>query len=139
MVKNKVIYVNAFFKPVGKKVTVEVPTGEKKKGLFGGEKDITRKETQWKQTGFSDCEIDGERLSNDVAKAIAQLNQEDYEVISVLPVISGGYYYKYEANGITSSPRIFGNTEAVSGGASYGFGYGYSYTEGVSIIARKVS
>ncbi|MDD5412088.1 MAG: hypothetical protein PHF31_11860 [Methylobacter sp.] len=139
MIENKVIYVNAFFKPVGKNVTFKVPTGEKKKGLFGGEKEITRKETRWQQTGFSDCKIDGERLSEDVAKAIAQLNQEDYEVISVLPIISGDYYYKYETKGITSSPRILGNTEAVSGGASYGFGYGYSYTEGVSIIARKIS
>lgn len=139
MVENKVVYVKSFFKPVGKEITIEVPTGEKKKGLFGGEKNITRKETRWEQTGYSDCEIDGERLANDVAKAISKLNQESYEVISVLPIISGSYYYKYEANGITSSPRIFGNTEAVSGGASYGFGYGYSYTEGVSIISRKVS
>jgi hypothetical protein len=139
MIENKVIYVNAFFKPVGKDVAVLVPTGEKKKGLFGGEKEITRKEFRWQQTGFSECKIDGERLSNDIAKAIAQLNHEDYEVISMLPIISGNYYYKYEAMGITSSPRILGKTEAVSGGASYGFGYGYSYTEGVSIIARKIS
>lgn len=49
---NKVIYIKSFFKPVGKEVTAEVPTGEKKKGLFGGEKEVTRKETRWKQTGF---------------------------------------------------------------------------------------
>ncbi len=29
MVENKVIYVKARFKPIGKEVTVKVPTGEK--------------------------------------------------------------------------------------------------------------
>lgn len=139
MVENKVVYVKARFKPVGEDVTVKVPTGEKKKGFFGGEKDITRKETQWKQTGWSDCEIDGERLANDVANVVAQLNRDGYEVVSVLPVISGNYFYKYQAQGVTSQKRILSETEAVSGGASYGFGYGYSYTEGVSVIARKLS
>jgi len=33
---NKVVYVPAFFKPTGKEVTKKVPTGEKKKGFFGG-------------------------------------------------------------------------------------------------------
>jgi hypothetical protein len=37
---NKVIYVKAFFKPVGKNVKVQVPTGEKKKGFLGREKDV---------------------------------------------------------------------------------------------------
>ncbi len=134
---NKVVYVKAYFKPIGQEKTVQVPTGEKKKGLFGGEKDVTRKEVQWEQTGWSDCEIDGERLSEDLAEAIEQLNCEGYEIVSTLPVTSGKYFYQYEAEGIKSSPRIFGSTEKVSGGASYGYGYGYSYTEGVTIVARK--
>jgi len=44
---NKVIYVQAFFKPIGKEVTKKVPTGEKKKGLFGGEKEVFKKVKEW--------------------------------------------------------------------------------------------
>jgi hypothetical protein len=43
---DKVAYVKAYFRLVGKEVTVNVPTGEKKR-LFGGEKQVTRKEKQW--------------------------------------------------------------------------------------------
>lgn len=136
--KNKVVYVKAKFKPVGKEVTLSVPTGEKKKGFLGGEKEITRKETRWQQTGWSDCEIDGERLAEDIADTIVQLNEDGYEVVSVLPITSGNYFYKYQSQGVTSHRRMLSETEAVSGGASFGFGYGYSYTEGVSIIAREL-
>ncbi|MDA8181625.1 MULTISPECIES: reverse transcriptase domain-containing protein [Acidithiobacillus] len=45
------VYVNSYFKPVGKEVSVKVPTGEKKKGFFSGEKDITKTEKRWEQTG----------------------------------------------------------------------------------------
>lgn len=103
-------------------VTKKVPTGEKKKGLFGGEKEVTKKVKEWKQTGFSDRWIDGERLSNDVANAVKALNEEGYEVVAVIPVISGEYSWARGRQG-----NIGG----------YGYGYGYSYTEGVSIIAKK--
>ena len=36
---NKVVYGETFFKPVVKVKTIEVPTGEKKRGFSGGEKD----------------------------------------------------------------------------------------------------
>ena len=124
---NKVVYVEAFFKPVGKNVTVKVPTGETKKGLFGGEKEVTRKEEKWQQTGWSDREIDGGRLAQDIAKATAQLNSEGFDVIAVESVISGAYNYSYELK----------FPQGVNGGAGYGYGYGYSYTEGVTIIAKK--
>ena len=139
MAENRIVYVKACFKAVGKNITRHVPTGEKKKGLFGGEKDITREETRWEQTGWSDREIDGERLATDVANTVAQLNQNGYEVVTIFPVISGNYFYKYQSQGISSSKRIMSETEQVSGGASYGYGYGYSYTEGVTIIVRKIS
>lgn len=135
---NRVVYIKAYFKPVGKKITVNVPTGSKKKGLFGREKEITRKETQFQQTGWSDREIDGERLSNDIARAVSVLNEQGYEVVSLLPVISGNYNYQYQAQEITSKYQSFVKTEAVSGGASFGYGYGYSYTEGVSIVTRRM-
>jgi hypothetical protein len=135
----KISYVKAYFKPIGKEVKVKVPTGEKKKGFFGGEKEVMTEETRWEQTGWSDCEIDGERLSKDIEIAIQSLNQADYEVIAISPVISGNYFYKYQAEGISSSKRFFSETEKVSGGASYGFGYGYSFTEGVTIVAKKAA
>jgi len=135
---DKVVYVKAYFLPIGKEVTVKVPTGETKKGLLGGQKQVMRKEKQWKQIGWSDCEIDSERLANDLQKAIESLNQEGYLVKSITPVISGAYNYQYKAEGITSSPRILGDTEAVRGGASYGYGYGYSYTDSLIIHATKL-
>ena len=134
---DKVVYVKAYFRPIGKEVTVEVPTGETKKGLFGGEKHITRKEKQWKSTGWSDCEIDGERLSEDLQRTIDALNKEGYSIKSITSILSGAYNYRYEVEDITSSPRIFRDTEAVKGGASYGYGYGYSYTESLIVHATK--
>ena len=134
---NKVIYVKAHFAPVGKNVKIKVPTGETKKGFFGGEKEVTRKETRWEQTGFSDKKIDGERLAEDLQIAVSKLNDEGYSITQVTPVISGEYDYKYQAQGVTSSPRILIEGEAVSGGASFGYGYGYSYTDSLVIVAEK--
>lgn len=124
---NKVVYVEAFFKPIGKVKTVKVATGEKAKGFFGGEKDVMRKEERWEQTGWSDSEIDGFRLAEDVGNAVGALNREGYEVVSVSDVTSGRYNWKYETSGGAGA----------SGGWGYGYGYGYSITEGVMIIARK--
>jgi hypothetical protein len=129
---NKVVYVNTFFKPVGKEVTVKVPTGETKKGFFGGEKEVVKKESQWKQTGWSDTQIDGQRLANDMNSAIEQLNKEGYEVVTIESITSGAYNYhwgKYASAGN-------GNN---SPSTCYSYGYGYSYTEGVTIIAKKMT
>jgi hypothetical protein len=134
---DKVVYVKAYFRPVGKEVNVKVSTGETKKGLFGGEKQITRKEKQWKQTGWSDCLIDGERLAQDLQKTIEALNQDGYSIKSITSVLSGAYNYQYQDKGITSSPRILTETEAVKGGSSYGYGYGYSYTESLIVHATN--
>ncbi|QAX84935.1 hypothetical protein C2E19_14185 [Pseudomonas sp. DTU12.3] len=125
---NKVVYVPAKFKPVGKEVTVKIPTGETKKGFFGGLKEVTVKDTEWQQTGWSDCEIDGEVLSQDIASAVAELNAEGYEVVAIQPIISGAYDYKWD------------KYSSADTGAStcYSYGYGYSYTEGTTIIAKKV-
>lgn len=130
---NKMVLVKSYFAVVGKEVTVEIPTGEIKKGLFGGEKEVTKKEKQWKQTGFSDCKIDSERLASDLERVINLFNNDGYKIQSITPIMSGKYNYK--AEGISSSARIIGNTEAVSGGASYG--YGYSYTDSLIVVAEK--
>ena len=125
---NKVVYVRAHFKAIGKEVTVKVPTGETKKGFFGGEKEVVEKKQEWQQTGWSDREIDGERLSRDIEEAIGKLNAAGYEVIAVQGVTSGAYNYKWDRYSVS-----------VSGGAAtcYSYGYGYSYTEGVTIIAKR--
>lgn len=125
---NKVIYVEAFFKPVGKVESVKVPTGEKTKGFFGGEKDVTRKEEQWKQTGWSDREIDGARLAKDVAAAVTGLNSEGYEIVTISEVTSGRYNWAYKTDGGSNC----------NGGWGYGYGYGYSITEGMMIVAKKI-
>lgn len=128
---NKIVYVPAFFKPVYKKVTKKVPTGEKKKGLFGGEKDILEKITEDEMSGYSDKHVDGERLSQDISNVVADLNNNNYEVISVMPVTSGEYDYKYNLIEPSLATQL--------GGAGAGYGYGYSYTEGVTIIAKKIT
>ena len=125
MTTNRIVYVPAFWAPVGKKKTVKVPTGEKKAGFFGGEKDVTRSESHFTQTGTSDCDIDANHLADDIAKAVAELNNADYEVIAVTPLTSGAY----------DTQLKFGFTG--NGGA--GYGYGFSFTKGVVITARKVS
>ena len=126
---NKVAYVPAFFKPVGENVAKKISTGEKKKGFFGGEKDVTKKVTQWKQTGYSDRWIDAERLSNDISVAVESLNNNGYEIVTIAPITSGEYNYKW--NEQEGGYNL--------GGSGYGYGYGYSYTEGVTIIAKKIS
>jgi len=134
---NRTVFVDAYFQPTYKEVTVGVPTGETKRGLFGGEKALMRHEKQLQQVGWSDSKIDGARLARDLDEAIQTLNQDGYDVVSVTPVTSGAYRYQYDAKGVTSSKRLLSETERVSGGGSYGFGYGYSYTEGMLIVARR--
>ena len=119
---NKVVFVKAYFVPVGENKVVKVPTGEKKKGFLGGESDVTKDERKWVQTGFSDCMIDSGRLTKDLEEAVIKLNKEGYEVVSVTQVISGDYSWKTQA--------------MAQGGA--GYGYGFSYTDGLMVVARKV-
>ncbi|AXJ04617.1 hypothetical protein CFN16_10925 [Pseudomonas fluorescens] len=123
---NKAVYVKAHFCPIGENVEVKVPTGRMKKGLFG-EKEEMEKVIEWKQTGWSDSQIDGQRLNEDINDAVKRLNEEGYEVQSILPILSGAYSYDYKYK------------EMPQGGWGYGYGYGYSYTEGVTIIAKKMN
>jgi hypothetical protein len=119
-----VVYIPAYFKPLGREVTVAVPTGEKRKTIFGTVKKVKRKQKQWRSSGgWSKCRIDGERLAMDVAKAVRTLNTEGYEVVTIVPAVSG----TYSARG------------ARDGWSGYGYGYGYSFTEGLILVARKVA
>lgn len=125
---NKVIHIPAYFESIGKEKTIEVPTGEKKKGFFGGEKDVTRKETKWEQTGWSDSRIDSKRLAQDLSDAIDTLNKEGFEVVSVTPVTSGAYDWAYKVDTFKGVGE---------GGYAYGYGYGYSYTNSLIVTAKK--
>ncbi|WP_417822880.1 hypothetical protein [Thalassospira lucentensis] len=122
---NKVIYIKAQFKPVGKVKTVKIPTGEKTTGMFGGEKEVTKKEKRFEQSGWSDCEIDGELLAKDISDAVDDLSNEGYEIVAIQDIISGNYNWQTRTGA------------AGQGGYGFGYGYGYSYTEGVTIVAKK--
>lgn len=119
---NKVVYVPSFFKPITKIIKKKVVTGEKTKGLFGVEKDVKKEITELKQVGVSNKHIDSLRLSKDINVAIQKLNTDGYEVVSIIPITSGNYDFKWS----TSLER------------SYGYGYGYSYTDSIIIIGQKI-
>lgn len=130
----KTIFIRAYFKPIIKDVIENVPTGETKKNWLGSEKQITKKVASQKIVGWSDSEIDGEKLSANINKEMERLNSENIRIISITPITSGRYNYQYSSQGIS----ILSETEKVSGGGSYGFGYGYSYTEGVLICIETL-
>lgn len=116
---NKVVYVDARFK-----MAVEADkTGLPRKELRASEVQSIHTSEQWAANGFSDCEVDAVKLAKDIATAIAGLNRDGYEVISITPITSGRY--NYEARAI------------LEGGGAWGYGYGYSYTEGMIIVARR--
>lgn len=118
---NKVIYVKAPFKKVDNPdVASLAPKGKTQKSLLFGEKDIN-----WEKTGYSDCEIDGKRFSLEIENAINYLNSEGYEVVTVVPIISGNHFHY---------PAVHQPVYSHSG---FGLGFGYSFTEGVTIIGKK--
>jgi len=120
---NKVVYVPAHFAPIYDKKRVDVPTGIYKKRMFSKEEvECTRSEEQVVKSGESDCLVDGQRLADDIAQAIASLNEQGYEVVTVIHTTSGAYDYKYGSGS----------------NSGYGYGYGYSYTSGATIIAREI-
>ena len=133
----KVIFVPAYGKPIYGEKKVKVRTGETKKGLFGGEKEITKTETRIYQTGESDCKIDGDRLARDVNEQIQLLTEDGYKISGMQDVTSGSYAYQFKEMRISSSQRIIGSTEAVSGNGGFGYGYGFGYTSGVLLLAEK--
>mgnify|MGYP000406556848 CR=1 FL=1 len=62
----KTIFIPTHFKPIIEDVFKNIPTGETKKNWLGSEKPVTKRVASQKITGWSDSEIDGERLSNDI-------------------------------------------------------------------------
>lgn len=134
---NKVVFVKARFKPKYGHVDATVQPNEQKKGLFVRRKEQPKEEIKPLQhVGWSDCEIDGVRLAEDLALAVEGLNNEGYEIVSITPITSGNYRYEYNTEGVASAFSLLTGTEKVSGGLNYSYGYGYSYTEGMLILAR---
>lgn len=138
----KIVLVKGYFIAIGEEFQVKVPTGEKKKGFFGAEKEVTRLEKQWKQTGYSDSIVDAERLANDLQEAVDILNSDGYVVKTITPITSGNYNYRYKEEGVSSTRRFFGEgaelgEERDPEGPSYGYGYGFSYTDSLIVVAEK--
>ena len=127
---NKITYVKSNFIAYGKMKTVKVPTGNKRKTIFGNEKDEMVKQEKFQQTGWSETEIDGDRLTRDISTAVQGLNNNGYEVISIMPISSGVCNKDFKEGR--------GGDNCSIGGA-YGYGYGFSYTSGVTIISKKVT
>ena len=119
----KSVYVNAKFRPLYKEVSREVPTGEAKTGIFNKAEWVTETVTELEYDRDSDCEINGEQLTEDVAAAVETLITEGYEILSITPVTSGRWKHNHQ--------------KMTDGG--WGYGYGYSLTDGMSIIAKKLA
>lgn len=119
---NKVVFVQAHFMPVGEYVDVRTPTGEVSSGWFG-EKQETKLEKEFHQTGFSDSAVDSKRLADDVVKTVADLNGMGYEVVTVTPVTSA----KHKHGEVYALLAVEG-----------GYGYGYGFTSGVIIVGKKI-
>jgi hypothetical protein len=122
---NKVIYIPATFCAEGHYSKVKVPTGKTEPGLFGFEREVTREEQRFVETGRSDCDIDGQQLASDLACAVAKLNAQGYEVVTVTPVASGNHVSEAQYG-------LVGELRA-------GMGYGYSFTKGLIVVARQCS
>ncbi|WP_435522880.1 hypothetical protein [Chryseobacterium indoltheticum] len=103
----KTIFIPAHFKPIIQNVADDVPTGETKKNWLGQEKQVTKRMVSPKIVGWSDSEVDGERLSVDVNNELEKLNSQNAKIISIVPISSGRYNYQYSSEGISSSRRVF--------------------------------
>lgn len=115
---NKTIFIPSFFQSVHQDVYLNDNTEDVKQL-----QDLMQEVTQ---TGLSDCQIDGERLGEDVARAILELNCAGYEIICITAITSGSWKFKYDTGAVISG----------SGRGGYGYGYGFSYTEGVLLTAK---
>ncbi|MCW2462414.1 hypothetical protein [Elizabethkingia anophelis] len=97
----KTIFIPAHFKPIIEDVAENVPTGETKKNWLGSEKQITKKTVSQKIVGWSNSEIDGERLSAGINNEIKKWSSQNIKIISISPITSGHYNYQYSSQGIS--------------------------------------
>jgi len=115
---NKVVFIKAHFRPMyGKVGLLKTMFGSTEAGTYN------EKPEGHEIKGWSKSQIDGERLASDISTKIAELNKSGYEIISISNLNSGNFTSDY-----SSAEK-----------SSYGWGYGYSYSEGVLILAKKIS
>lgn len=125
----KVEFIPARFMPIMEKKIRKVPTGEKKIGFWGKEKEVVENKVEWVRTGWSDSIVDGERLAEDLATTISKLNEEGYQILSVVPITSGAYNYNDQDVSKLNLDNAY---------LKAGYGYGYSFTSGLMVTATKV-
>lgn len=79
---NKTVYVPSYFQPIYKEVTVKVPTGNTKRflGFIDIEEKIRKKEVV--QEGWSDCQVDGERLNEDITRTVDKPTKTDLKLLA---------------------------------------------------------
>lgn len=131
----KTFFVASRMAELGEYQKAEVETGETKKTLFGGEKKITKTKQIWVGNGkYSDCIVDGHYTAKMLNEKISELENEGYEIVSISPVESGNWSYKFDGL-MNKSQSLFSSRTTYGGG--YGYGYGYSYTSGYLILAKK--
>ena len=123
------VFVKSTFIEVGEYRSIDVPTGQTKKNMFGKEVPITRQEQQYVVTGKSDCKIDGAQLAKDTNKAVLELEGKGFRVVSITPIVSGDWNV---SNGnVTKVEGMIIDRNVKTDW----FAYGFSYTDGVLIVA----
>jgi len=135
MAEVKTFFIPSCCKPIIKTKEVQVPTGKKERGFFGGEKDVMRIEQQQEIVGYSNSAIDGFTLAEDMHKTIDPWLTQGYELFSITPITSGGYDYEYTQGVVKGS--IISGSGSISGTGTVGYSYGYSYTEGIMVVLKK--
>lgn len=128
-VTSMVTFIQAPFKAVGEYVIEQEKTGEAKKNWLGQKQEIFTQKRVWKETGVSNCEIDGAKFAQLISAEIQRWAERGFRVLNIIPIQSGNF--DYQAQEIQSHHGIFSDSVNISGGTS--FGYGFSYTEGVLI------
>lgn len=120
----KTVWIKAHNKQKMRQEEYEEPTGEVKKGFLSGAKPIMETKRRWVPIAneYHAHLIDGAQLTRDLEKTLNELEVEGFKILSVTPVISGGYGWDGYTN--TNTDRT-----AVS--------WGYSITEGFTVVARR--
>lgn len=129
----KTRWVAAPMMPLGtiKKEKIEIGTEKKPAGLFS-KKMVDRPVYETKEVfepngKFSDVQVDQAALSKMIESSCNRLDEEGYDVISVLPVQEGGYGYNSHAMSLRTANASTG----------WGYGYGYSFTRGAIITGKR--
>lgn len=102
--------------------------------------------TFWVDAKFvanSDCKVDGEALTLAVNRCVAHLDEDGFDIISITPVISGGFQvetfderFAHPVHGSYTSKHSSGVVYTSAPATCSSFGY--SFTQGMMIVAKLV-